>query len=703
MKRFLFVILFFLASQAAVMAQSGSVRGFVYDKKSGEPLIFTNVYFKGTIMGATTDVNGFFNISKVPVGDYILTSTSIGFDTVEAPITIVKGKIKSKNLFLSEISIELGMVEISADRQEAKTEIQVSVTKITPKELKQIPTVGGEPDLAQYLQILPGVVFTGDQGGQLYIRGGSPIQNVVLLDGMIVYNPFHSIGLYSVFDTDIIRNVDVYTGGFNAKYGGRISAVIDITTRDGNKNRFGGKIATNPFTSKLLLEGPIGKNKPGGGGNSFLLSAKSSYLEKTSNLFYTYVDSAGLPYNFLDFYGKTSFRSPNGSKLNVFGFNFNDNVNFANSAKLDWTSYGMGSNFVIIPSASAVLIEGGFAYSTFTNILQESDDKPRTSAINGFNSGLSFTYFLGDDQVIYGIEILGFETDFQMWNAAGQYFQQNDFTTEIANYITYKKIFNKFLIEPSLRLHYYASQSNFAFEPRVGGKYNLKDNVRLKFAGGLYSQNLMSAYSDRDIVNIFQGFLSGPADLPKEFNGEPVTHNLQKANHLIVGVEYDIGRRITVNLESYIKYFPQLTNINRNKLFADNSTNDKIDDQYKKDFIIENGTAKGIDMLFKYDYKRSYVWLAYSIASVERYDGFLTYNPHFDRRHNLNFVFSQTFGKDLNWDFGLRWNFGTGFPFTKTKGFYPKVLFADGLGTDYTTISEEMEIIYGDLNTGRLP
>jgi len=106
--------------------------------------------------------------------------------------------------------------------------------KITPKDIGQIPSIGGQPDLAQYLQVMPGVVFTGDQGGELYIRGGSPIQNKVLLDGVTIYKAFHSIGLFSVFETDIIRNADIYTGGFGAEYGGRISSVMDITTRDGN-------------------------------------------------------------------------------------------------------------------------------------------------------------------------------------------------------------------------------------------------------------------------------------------------------------------------------------------------------------------------------------------------------------------------------------------------------------------------------------
>ena len=111
------------------------------------------------------------------------------------------------------------------------------------------------------MQVIPGVVFTGDQGGQLYIRGGSPIQNKVLLDGMIIYSPFHSIGLFSVFDTDVIRNTDVYTGGFSAEYGGRVSSIMDIKTIDGNKKELGGQLSANTFGSKLFLEGPLSKSE----------------------------------------------------------------------------------------------------------------------------------------------------------------------------------------------------------------------------------------------------------------------------------------------------------------------------------------------------------------------------------------------------------------------------------------------------------
>ena len=137
---------------------------------------------------------------------------------------------------------------------------------------------------------MPGFVSTGDQGGQLYIRGGSPIQNKVLLDGMIIYNAFHSIGLFSVFDSDALSNADIYTGAFSAKYGGRISSVMDVKTRNGNMKEQKTKVGASPFGAKLLMEGPLKKPVDGKGGISYLVSMKHSYLEKTSQYLYPYID-----------------------------------------------------------------------------------------------------------------------------------------------------------------------------------------------------------------------------------------------------------------------------------------------------------------------------------------------------------------------------------------------------------------------------
>ena len=394
-------LLLFTFISISLFAQKGDIRGFVYDKDNGEPIMFCNVIIEGLAIGTATDVNGFFNISGVPAGSQTLLVTYIGYDTLRQSVSLKNKQILNQKLEISSSSVQIETVTVSADRQEMKSEVKVSVTKITPKDIKIIPAIGGEPDLAQYLQVLPGVVFTGDQGGQLYIRGGSPIQNKVLLDGMIVYNPFHSIGLFSVFDTDIMRNADIYTGGFGAQYGGRISSIMDITTRDGNKNRLSGKVATSSFGSKLMLEGPLFKK---GGNSSFIMSAKTSYLDRSSKTLYTYIDTAGLPYSYTDLYGKISFTGNSGSKWSVFGYNYKDKVSYRDVSNLGWKSGGIGSNFILIPSGNSTIIEGTFAYSSYLIKLEETLLQPRQSGVNGFNLGLNFTSFQNENEIQYEID-----------------------------------------------------------------------------------------------------------------------------------------------------------------------------------------------------------------------------------------------------------------------------------------------------------
>ncbi|MBU1719567.1 MAG: TonB-dependent receptor [Bacteroidetes bacterium] len=694
-------LLIFIVISVGSMAQNATIRGFVVEEESGEPVIFTNVYLKGTTFGSSTDVNGYYSINPVPPGNYTLMVTYLGYDTLSEEITVKGAEIITRKLVLIKRMVDLTEFEVKANSEEDKKEVRVSVTQITPKEAKQIPTIGGQPDLAQYLQVLPGIVFTGDQGGQLYIRGGSPIQNKVLLDGMIIYNPFHSIGLFSVFDMDIIRNADVYTGGFNANYGGRISSIMDITTRDGNKKSYGGKVSAGPFGANLMLEGPIIKAKEGkGGSSSFILSAKNSYLEQSSKIFYDYVDTAGLPFNFTDLYGKISLNADNGSKVNFFGFNFDDQVKYHAISDFHWVASGGGTNFVLIPTGSPLLFQGNFAYSDYQISLTESDGRPRTSEISGFNMGLDFSYFLGKNTIRYGFEVLGFKTMFNFYNSVNRKITQQENTTELAGYLRGRYLIGNLVLEPGFRAHYYASLSTFSPEPRLGMKFNASKKLRIKASAGMYSQNLISANSDRDVVNLFYGFLSGPDNLPYEFRGKTIKNNkLQKSDHFIGGFEYDLSNSISINVEGYYKYFPQLSNINRNKIFDDDGLHE---DYYSKDFILEQGDAKGVDFLLKYDKKKFYFWAVYSLAYVTRCDEFVDYVPHYDRRHNVNLVGVYRFGKKKSWEVNARWNFGSGFPFTKTQGFYESLDFTNGINTDYTNINGNLGIKYAELNTGRL-
>jgi len=702
MPRLLYLCLFLSIFSLPLFAQTGDIKGFVYDKNTGEPSIFTTVRLVGTNKGVSTDLNGYYSITKIPAGKYTLSVSFIGYDTLYYEFELKPGEKLQKNHYLNPAVLETKVINVTAEQTRKETRVEVSKVSLTVRELEKIPTIGGQADLAQYLQILPGVVSTGDQGGQLYIRGGTPIQNKVLLDGMTIYNPFHSIGLFSVFDVDIIKNVDVYTGGFSSEYGGRIGAIMDVSTRDGNKDAVRGKINIGTIASKISLEGPLGKFKEGESNASFIVSAKSSYLDKTSPILYKYADKNGLPYSFNDLYAKVTYNNSGGSKVSLFGFNFADNVDFTNSTKYNWNNYGAGTKFILLPPNSSTVIDGNFSYSGYQTTQTESDGNPRFSQINGFDGGMNFNQYPGRDHIKYGFQVLGFQTDYQFTNLSNRLIQQNNFTTEIAGYFRYNLVLGKLVIDPNIRIHYYATLGEFSPEPRMGIKYNFSKKLRFKAAGGLYSQNLISAQSDRDVVNLFYGFLSGSDNLPKTFNGQSVSTSLQKAQHYVAGFDYDIMYHINLSVEGYLKNYTSLSSVNRNKIFDNTLEFQDKPENLRTDYIRETGKAYGLDLRLLYDKSPFYFYAAYSLAYVERFDGVQTYKPHWDRRHNMNLVASADLGKKKSWQLNVRWAYGTGFPFTKTQGFYEQLDFQQGLATNYTNQNGTLGILYGNQNDGRL-
>jgi hypothetical protein len=687
-------------------SQTGEVRGFLYDSKTGEPVLFSPVFLKGTKFGVNTDVNGFFSLSKIPAGNYDLMVVNLLYDTIVDPVVIQGGKILSKKFFLKERIRELQAVEIKGSKNKVArvSTVNASITRITPKEIKHIPPIGGEHDLAQYLQTVPGVVFTGDQGGQLFMRGGSNVQTLTLMDGMMVYNPFHSLGLFSVFDTDILKNIDVYTAAFPSDYGGRASSVIDVKTIDGNKNKIGGRLGINPFSAKAIMEGPIYKGKEGAG-ITFLASYRNSYLDRSSSQIYRYANQTGnyLPFSFSDAYGKVTFHGDKGSKASIFGFNFQDRAKLGKLGNFAWNSSGAGGNFLVIPSSTTVLISGNFAYSNYDVKIEEASILPRKSTISNLNGGLDFTYFFNKNELKYGAGIVTNTTTFTSYNLEKEerLIQANN--SELYGFAKFKyNPIKRLILEPNLRVHYYASLSVIRLEPRFGAKYGLTDKIRLKAAAGMYSQNLVSTQSDRDVIALFQGFISSPDQVYSKNestssnpNNKPIKSPIQKSVHLVAGIEYDINDDFEITLEPYIKQFNDFVNVNRNQTFP-----------VQPLFITESSLAKGIDFIFKYEREPIFIQASYSIAKVDRKFDTLVYAPVFDRRHNVNLVCGYNFGKKKDWEFNVRWNLGSGFPFTQTVAFYENQDLARDLNQNINSQNGSLGIYYGredEFNRGRQP
>jgi len=264
-------------------------------------------------------------------------------------------------------------------------------------------------------------------------------------------------------------------------------------------------------------------------------------------------------------------------------------------------------------------------------------------------------------------------------------------------------------MQAGFRVQAYASLSTVSPEPRLGLKYNATEKLRFKFSGGRYSQNFTSASSDKDIVNLFNGLLSAPTNVQEQFvtqnlNVKNIKNGLQYAWHGILGLEYDLNKSNFINIEGYYKYFTQLSNINQNKLYEDVAQFAMVDDVFKKDFIIESGRTIGVDVLYKLSLKRLFLWGVYSYSYSTRWDGFTNYFPVFDRRHNVNLVGSYQFGKKKDLELNVRWNLGSGLPFTPTAGFYQGENFNGGVTTDYVTNNPStITTLLGTFNSRRLP
>lgn len=702
------------------LAQDYTIRGFVYDSENGEPVVFAKIILLNQDteeqIGTDSDLDGYFSFAKLEKGNFKITVRTTDYEELKQSVSLDDNSPLIISLRFDAVKPDnikdFEGVNVYADDINKKKNIEISTIKLDQKGLERLPSFGAENDIVSAFAVTPGVVTTGDQGGQIYVRGGTPIQNKILLDGMTVYNPFHSIGFFSVFETELVKSADVYTGGFDSRYGGRVSSIMDITYRDGNLKKFSGKVSASPFMAKAVLEGPLFKSKDpnSNAGAAYMFSMKKSLLELTSPTLYPYTnDGEGLPFDFTDLYGKVTFRGDAGSKVSVFGFNNRDRVNYANVADLNWESFGGGLNFLLVPSSSPIFIKGHLNMSSYNIFFQEDPNSPpRTSEINGIDLGFDFTYFLeNNSEINYGISLGGFGTDFVTYNEIDRKIQLDVFTPEIGAYFNYRIIKGRWVLQPGVRLQRYGSETQI--EPRFGAKINASENFRLKFSGGRYSQNFTSAESDRDVVTLFYGFLSAPTNVQDELtkpNGEirEINHALQIAWHGIGGFELDITKELSLNVEGYYKFFPQLANINNNKIYEDTPEFSDKPDELKKEFLIEQGYAYGADFLLKYTKGRMFLWGVYSYGKTERWDGFKYYTPVFDRRHNINLVATYAFGKKRDLELSMRWNLGTGLPFTATTGYFQGEQFLDGINTDIITSNpNEVSLLFGEINTGRLP
>ena len=690
-----------------LFSQTGTIKGFIYDASNGQPMPMASVSLVGTKTGAYSNQDGFFIILRVPAGAQTVQVSYLGFEDFNKTVLITAEGMEQMAVYLKPRVIELKAAMINAERRRLEHLNPVSVHHITRETLHSLPGLTGQSDLAEYLQVIPGIIFTGDRGGQFYVRGGEPVQNLVKIDGMTVINPFHSVGFASVFDTETIGSVDVYTAGFGAAYGGRISSVIDVKTRVGNRREFKARASATTFGYGLMVEGPLKKmteNDPSS--VSVLLSNKGSFIRQTAGLLYPYLDSTGIPFNYNDFFGKISFVGRRGDQLDLMGMHYTDAADYTGLIRSTWESSGGGARFLVTPFSSRLLFESNLYFSDYRGKFLEVSKRPRSTRYSSLE-GMFKIYYTGPLlKFVWGTEINVVNTLHSFASTGNLLKEDKYFTTEVISYLDGRIESERFLVEPGLRLHYYADQSYFSPEPRLKVRYRISDLLNLNFATGLYSQNLMSTTAPEDVVNLFQGYYIGPSWVEDTYQGKYIDDKIQLAWHAVGGLSYFGPENLKLSVEGYVKDYYRMISYNRNKIYdivLNIEVPDVHPDYLTQYFIIEKGWAYGIDFLADWNGPSWNLYLAYSLGYVTREDEFTHYVPHFDRRHNLNCVAGYKMGSHKDWQLKARWNLGSGFPFTQSYGLYENLMIRSGGFSLDPAASGELGIWYAPINGGRLP
>ncbi len=647
----------------AASAQTGTVNGFVRDASNGEPLAYANVYLDKTELGAATNEKGYFIIGSVPAGDHELVASFVGYQTTRRRLAVRPGSNQMQVLELTPGAVELREVKVTAERARFEREVELSATRLETRQLVLAPKVGGEVDLLRTIQSLPGVIATSDFSNRLYIRGGSPDQNLILLDGITVYNPSHLFGMFSPFISEAVSDVTLLAGGFPAKYGSRLSSVLDVTTREGNSKRYTGDVSASVLAAKGLVEGPLpfrvrdstaGDESATRAAGSFLLAGRRTYLP---DLVLGALGVDGLGYYFYDVMGRANYRPCCDQLLTVAGIAAEDVLSFwdpANRSSLDarlsWGNRGLSGrwNRVFNPLLYGEVAAAWSNFRSGFTVGVAGDTVRFRTDMTDWTVKTDFTWYPADRHTLdLGADaravVITARVEFDTTITVG------DTLYPLALYADdkWEVVPGRLFAKPGLRLFGDPQHARFEVEPRLGLKYLAGKNTSVNAAAGRFSQPMVTLNSTDAVFSIYDIWLS----VPDRFK-------LPTAWHYVAGVEHWLKPDLIVKAEGYYKDFNNLLETRYGDFFT-------IPDS----LLIADGYSYGTELMLRKTEGRVNGWLSYSYMWTRRSAGTEGYHPHYDRRHSVNLIVN--FPK-VYWDTDVsaKWTLGTGLPYAGTAGYY---------------------------------
>lgn len=627
----------------------GQINGFVKDASDGERLPYANVMVKGTELGAVSDERGYYLIGNVPSGKHVVVVSYVGYKESYRDAVIGPGRTLRCDFELEPSPIQMEGIEVSAERVRFEKDVVVSAHTLREKELGKAPLVG-EKDLFRSIQLLPGVIASSDFSSQLYVRGGSPDQNLVLLDGITVYNPSHLGGLFSTFNVDAVSNAELLSGGFPAKYGGRLSSVLDITCKDGNSKKFAGSSNISIISAKTLLEGPLPRG-------SWMLSGRRTYFDwllKGTRF--------SFPYYFYDGMAKVNLDLTDNSTVALTGLLGEDVLDFGIEEEgeefghldMRWGNRGLSGRWrqVFSPRLYGEGLGAWSDFRTTINLEIVGSGIRLNNEIADYSFKGDFTYIRTPKHTSeFGFDAKSLFFDFEVEVDTFKLLDDEETAEVLALYFQDKwEVSPRFLLQAGVRPTYFSRGRRLRWDPRAGLKYRLTPNTAINASLGSYSQFLTTVSSGEELISIFDVWLPVSED-----------QGPSSATHFILGLERWFSNDLRFTAEGYYKKFDHLLELSQ----EEGPPEDGL-----ASFQSGSGYATGLDFLLKKTVGRFSGWVSYSLGLTKRTFGDETYCPRYDRRHNLNVVS----GMDILWGlrFDVKWSLGAGFPYPGVIGRYPK-------------------------------
>lgn len=674
------VLLLIFTCFSVLPAQNGSVNGFVYDNSNKESLIGANVYLAEMSRGSSTNLSGYYVIPDLPAGEYTLICDYIGYHTITQKIKIEPGKSVRLNILMDteQMISETIVVEAESIRTVEKLYRKpISKIELTPMQIKAIPQVA-ETDLLRSLQTLPGIVPLSDFSSALYVRGGTPDQNLYMIDGSDVYNPEHAFGLFSTFNTDAIKHVDISKGGFGAQYGGRLSSIMDVTYLDGNQEHFEGSFSVSLLSAKTTLQMPIGKIGSVSG------SIRRTYFDKTVGAFIDEIPD----YYFYDGNIKAFFNLDANNKLTISFFQgrdyldliFNEDSDSDAGFRINWgnTTGSIRYTRVFSPNLFANFWVTASRFSSYFNFsggldLSEknyiSDYTYKSNLEYAWSSSLSFNAGF-EHKILRGVYKENFPSGKVDVDA-----NRNHYVAFIQS--TWKPE-ERWNIDAGLRFNYFDSEKDFKnLGPRMALKYRLTETTNLKLSGGLYHQYLHQ---------IPRAFITSIWTSSDQYYEE------SSSTHIIAGFQKEIQQDFSFEAEAYYKTFKSILSFNQNavvNIYPTEFTEDgkTVYGSTEGLFNTGNGESAGFELFLRKDTGPVTGWAGYTLADTrykfsELNDGH-SFNPRHHRSHVINLVSNMDIGwlynelknrptakRSSRWMFGLNFVYSSGQPLTVPSSTY---------------------------------